>query len=81
MSTRFSIASLGHHDLPQEVSSADDPDVEGTLLRAAAHLGFAAADVLIERVASVLPGSCIACTDVVASVGGTRMLIASPSLY
>ena len=81
MSTRFSISSLGHHDLPDEVSSADDPDVDEALLRAAAHLGYAAAEVSIERVASVLPGSCIACTEVIASVGGTRMLIASPSLY
>jgi hypothetical protein len=81
VSTRFTIASLGHHDLPAEVCEADDPDVEEALVRAAAHLGYAAAEVSVERVASVLPGSCIACTEVIASVGGTRMLIATPSLY
>ncbi len=81
MSLRFAIASLGHHDLPDAVASADDEDVEATLLRAAEHLGFAADQVSLERVASVLPGSCIACTEVVASVGGTRMLVATPALY
>lgn len=81
MSERFVIASLGHHDLPRTVASATDENVESVLLRAMAFLGYAEADVVIERVASVIPGSCIACTDVVASVGGTRMLIASPALY
>ena len=81
MSLRFSITSLGHHDLPAAIASADDQDVEATLVRAAQHLGFAAREVSVERVASVLPGSCIACTEVVASVGGTRMLVATPALY
>ncbi|CAN5922112.1 hypothetical protein BH11MYX4_BH11MYX4_16680 [soil metagenome] len=81
MSVRFSITSVGHHDLPRELASAPEAEVEAVLLRAAALLGYAASQVAIERVASVVPGSCIACTDVVASVGGTRMLIASPALY
>ena len=81
MNTRFSIASVGHLDLPDEIASADAPDVEAALLRAAEHLGFVARDVVIERVASVIPGSCIACTEIIASVGGTRMLIATPALY
>lgn len=81
MSLRFAIASLGHHDLPDAIAYAEDEDVEATLLRAAEHLGFAAAEVSLERVASVMPGSCIACTEVVATIGGTRMLIATPALY
>ena len=78
---RFAIVSLGHHELPDDVAYADDGDVENVLLRAAAFLGYCAGDVAVERVSSVLAGSCIACTDVVASVRGTRMLVASPALY
>ena len=81
MTTRFSIASVGHLDLPDAIAFANATDVEAALLRAAEHLGFAARDVVVERVASVIPGSCIACTEVIASVGGTRMLIATPALY
>jgi hypothetical protein len=77
----FTITSLGHHALPDDVATATDADVEAVLLRAAAFLGYAAAEVAVERVASVLAGSCIACTDVVASISGTRLLVASPALY
>jgi hypothetical protein len=78
---RFAIASLGRHELPDAIALATDADVESILRQAAVFLGFSAEDVAIERVASVLPGSCIVCTDVVATVGGTRMLVASPALY
>jgi hypothetical protein len=81
MNAWFSITSLGHHDLPPDLATAPEAEVEAVLLRAAAFLGFAASQVAIERVASVIPGSCMACTDVIASVGGTRMLVASPALY
>jgi hypothetical protein len=81
MSLHFAIASLGHRTLPDELASAADADVENVLLRAAVFLGYDADDVVIERVASVIPRSCVACTDVVASVRGTCMLVASPALY
>ncbi len=72
----YLIESLGHHDLPDELARASEANVEDVLRRAAAHLGFR--DVAIERVASVLGGSCIASIDVVASVQGTRILVARP---
>jgi hypothetical protein len=81
MTGRFAIVSLGNHDLPDDVASATDADVESTLRRAATFLGFNGDDVTIERVASVIPGTCMACTEIVASVGGTRMLVATPALY
>ena len=81
MSLPFVIRSLGHHELPPELSRANEEDVEDVLLRAAEVLGHARSDVTIERVSSVIGGSCIACTDVVAYVGGTRRLMASPSFY
>jgi hypothetical protein len=81
MGQHFAITSLGHHALPDDVIFATDADVESVLLRAAAFLGYPAHEVAVERVASVVPGSCIACTEVIASVGGTRMLIATPALY
>jgi hypothetical protein len=81
MAGRFSISCFGHRDLPADIAYATDADVETTLLRAAAFLGYAADDVAIERVASIVAGSCIPCTDVVASAFGTRLLVATPALY
>ncbi len=81
MAERFSISCFGHRDLPAEIAFAVDGEVETVLLRAAAFLGYAADDVVIERVSSVLGGTCVACTNVIASVGGTRVLIATPALY
>lgn len=75
----YVVESLGHHDLPDELSEADEHDVEAVLREAAAFLGRPS--VTIERVASVIPGSCIASVDVVASVGGTPILVARPSPY
>jgi hypothetical protein len=81
MNNRFAITSLGNHVLPDDLASATDADVESVLLRAAAFLGYPTEAVTIERVASVIGGSCMPCTDCVASVGGTRMLVATPALY
>ena len=74
----FTIESLGHHDLPDDLSRATLANVEDVLRRAAAHLGFD--EVEIKHVASVIGGSCIASTDVVASVRGTTILVAKPLL-
>jgi hypothetical protein len=75
----YAIESPGHLELPEELTRARDEDVENTLRRAAAFLGWE--DVEIARVASVIGGSCIACTDVVAYVHGTALLVAKPELY
>jgi hypothetical protein len=75
----YSIATLGNIALPQELSTATEENVEDVLRRAAAHLGRET--VQIERVSSVLGGSCIACIDVVAYVDGTALLVARPALY
>ena len=78
MAQPYTIESLGHHELPEELSLCSAEDVEDVLRRAAAFLGWH--DVAIERVWSVVPGSCIACEDVVASAGGVPMLVARPAL-
>jgi len=72
----YTIESLGHHDLPDELSRAPDATVESVLRRAAAFIGFH--EVEITRVASVIGGSCIASVDVVASFRGTNLLVAKP---
>jgi hypothetical protein len=76
----YTIESLGHHDLPEHLAEAAAADVEDVLRRAAAFLGRRDG-VEVARVPSVVPGSCVACVDVVASVGGTPILVARPSLY
>lgn len=68
----------GSQDLPAELSGASEADVEAVLAQAAAFLGFE--DVVIQKVTSVLGGSCIVCTDVVAYASGVPVLIARPSL-
>ena len=73
---RFVIRSLGHHDLPPELSEASDDDVEDVLRRAAAFLGRPHVDV--ERVASVI--GCMPVIDVVASVEGVPILVAQPAM-
>ena len=78
----YAIESLAHHDLPDHLSSATEADVEDVLRRAAAHLGRPS--VTVERVSSVVPGSCIASVDVVAFVGGpggTPILVARADLH
>ena len=76
---RFAIVAAGHFDLPRELEMAEEADVDDVLRRAAAFLGYP--DVTIERVSSVIAGSCIACTDIIASVSGMRLLVASPALF
>gem|GEM_PF-4200190 len=75
----YDIGSPGHHALPRELEEASEGDVEDVLRRGAAMLGYA--DVTVERVTSVLGGSCIVCTDVVAYVDGVPLLVARPRLY
>lgn len=75
----YRIDSAGHRELPADLTQASDADVEDILHRAAAFLGFE--EVTVERVTSVLGGSCIVCTDVVAYAGGVPMLVARPRLY
>ena len=72
----YTISALGHVDLPDELSTATDAEVEATLRRAAHHLGFEVDEIC--RVSSVLGGSCIACVDVVAYTAGTALLVARP---
>ncbi|AKV02386.1 hypothetical protein AKJ09_09049 [Labilithrix luteola] len=54
-------------------------DVEDVLRRAALHMGWPEVD--IQWVASVIPGSCMACTDAVAYTRGVALLVARPLLY
>jgi hypothetical protein len=75
----YRIDAAGHHELPEELTRASDADVEDVLRRAAASLGLG--EVTIERVTSVLGGSCVVCTDVVAYASGVAMLVARPLLY
>lgn len=75
----YMITAIGNLPLPDELSSATDADVEDVLRRGAAHLGRDGID--IQRVSSVIGGSCIACVDVVAYEGGTALLVARPALY
>jgi hypothetical protein len=75
----YSVSSFGHLTLPDDLCSATEGNVEDVLRRAAAYLGRDTVD--IARVSSVIGGSCIACVDVVAYVGGTPLLVARPSLY
>lgn len=75
----YRIDPAGHRELPADLSEASDAEVEDTLLRAAAFLGFE--EVTVERVTSVFCGSCIICTDVVAYASGMPMLVARPLLY
>ncbi len=70
----YTITALGNFDLPRELSTATDADVEAVLSRAANHVGFEVDE--IRRVSSVLGGSCIACVDVVAYAGGTAIVVA-----
>jgi len=77
-SARYVIESLGHHPLPRELTVAAEANVDDVLRRAARFIGLA--EVTIERVSSVIPGSCIACTDVVAYVQRTPMLVARVAL-
>lgn len=75
----YTITAPGNLTLPDDLCEAGEADVEDTLRRAAAHLGHDA--VVIQRVSSVLGGSCMPCVDVVAYDGGTPLLIARPSIY
>jgi hypothetical protein len=75
----YAIESLGHHELPDELSRADEATVAEVLRRAAALVGFPEAEV--RAVSSVIGGSCIACTDYVAYVEGIAVLVAKPALY
>ncbi|MDB4938515.1 MAG: hypothetical protein JWP87_5487 [Labilithrix sp.] len=75
----YTITALGNLPLPDDLAEATDENVDAILRRAAAHLGRET--VQIERVSSILGGSCIACTDVVAYVEGTPLLVARPRLY
>ena len=77
----YAIEALGHHDLPPNLSTASDGDVEAVLRRAAMFIGRLASEIEVARVASVMPGSCIACTDFVAYVEGVPMLVARPQLF
>ena len=70
----YTITALGNFDLPRELSTATDADVEAVLRRAANHVGFEVDE--IRRASSVLGGSCIACVDVVAYAGGTAIVVA-----
>jgi hypothetical protein len=74
----YPIYRLGHHALPAELRRATDDDVDDVLRRAAAFVGRG--DVDVARVASVVGGSCVACVDVVASVGGVPLLVARPDV-
>jgi hypothetical protein len=75
----YTISAPGNLPLPDHLCEATEANVEDTLRRAAAHLGHE--DVTIQRVSSVIGGSCMACVDVVAYDGGTPLLVARPSLY
>lgn len=75
----YVIESLGRHPLPDDLCRASDANVDAILRSAAEHLGWN--DVVIERVTSVLGGSCIVCTDVVAYFRGEPLLVARPELY
>lgn len=75
----YTITVVGNVRLPADLETATDADVEDVLRRAATHLGRDGVE--IQRVSSVLGGSCIACVDVVAYVGGTALLVARPALY
>jgi hypothetical protein len=77
--SRYAIESLGHHELPAELASAGEAEVADVLRRAADFMGFAGAE--IRPVASVLGGSCVACTDYVAFMDGVAVLVAKPALY
>lgn len=75
----YRIDTAGNRELPDDLASASDANVEDVLHRAAAFLGFE--EITVERVTSVLGGSCIICTDVVAYASGVPMLVARPLLY
>jgi hypothetical protein len=75
----YRIVAAGRRELPVHLASASDAEVEDVLQRAAAFLG--AEEVTVERVTSVLAGSCIICTDVVAYSSGLPLLVAQPLLY
>lgn len=75
----YCIESLGHYELPDELTQAPVSDVEDVLRRAALHMGWPEVD--IQWVASVIPGSCMACTDAVAYTKGVALLVARPLLY
>lgn len=75
----YAITAPGNLPLPDDLAEAEEADVERVLRRAAAHLGYDAVE--IHRVSSVIGGSCIACIDVIATHGGTPLLVARPSLY
>ncbi len=75
----FRIDAMGNCKLPDDLSRASDANVEDVVRRAAAFLGFET--VTVTRVASVLGGSCIASTDVVAYASGVPMVVATPRLY
>jgi hypothetical protein len=76
----YTLESLGHHDLPSELAEADEEDVDDVLRRAVRFIA-GRDDATIARVSSVIPGSCIACTDVVAYLGATPIVVARASLY
>lgn len=75
----YTISAPGNLPLPDDLCEATEADVEAVLRRAAAHLGHDSVE--IQRVSSVIGGSCVACIDVLACVGGTALLVARPSLY
>ena len=75
----YRIDPAGNKELPDELARASNEDVEDVIRRAAEFLGFE--EVTVERVTSVLGGSCIICTDVVAYAGGVPMIVARPLLY
>lgn len=73
------ISSLANDDLPSDLAEATEQDVEHVVKRAAAFIGCD--DVVVERVTSVLGGSCVVCTDVVASVRGVPVIVARPAAF
>jgi hypothetical protein len=75
----YTITVVGNVPLPRDLATATDDNVEDILRSAATHLGRDGVE--IRRVSSILGGSCIACVDVVAYVGGTALLVARPALY
>jgi hypothetical protein len=75
----YRIDTAGNTELPADLAQATEAEVEDVIRRAAVFLGLG--DVTVERVTSVLGGSCIVCTDVVAYASGMPMLVARPRLY
>jgi hypothetical protein len=75
----YTVESLGRGALPDDLRQATTDDVEAVLHRAAMVLGVG--QVSVERVTSVLPGTCMPCTDIVAYAEGLPVLVAIPSMF